>query len=178
VASHHRHFRFHRWLAASLAVSLPLGIVPLQAQERYPAGAPPAPAASRLMELDPVGSILERRDSLRLADSQVTRLVQLNLRLFRRNRQLQLRIDSLLPDWAGPDLFGPAPSERDTPASSTPDSVMARVRPLMEQMRANSRAARDTALALLTEEQRERLGRMEDQVMRRGARPRPGGPRP
>jgi hypothetical protein len=153
-------------------------------QSGRPGDAPPGmgPAA----DLDPVGSILEWRDSLQLSESQVGALVRLNLWLFRRNRRLQMRIDSLVPPGAdGPWAWGPrepvSPREQEGPDSALAprtrrDSILARIRPLAEAMRENARIARDSALSILTEAQRERIRQLDSLTTgprgRTGRRPR------
>lgn len=119
-------------------------------------------------DADPIGMLLERRDSLRLADSVVMQLVQLNLRFFRRKRALQMRLDSLLPEgplggFGGPEVLLPPgqDSARDP-----------RVRPIFDRLREVIRAARDSAYAMLTPEQRERADSLEHRALLR----RPGGP--
>lgn len=145
------------------------------AQQRRDGPMPPAPSAPLD---DPIGLLLEHRTDIQLADSQVTALVRLNLRLFRRNQQLRLRLDSILPPDREPETeFG-----RGMPARSadTLDPVVQRARPLIEQIRENSRAARDSAFALLTPDQQDRARRLEERERPRGRRPggRPGDRRP
>lgn len=125
-------------------------------------GANPAPATPQrvddtlattaMMRLDPIGDLLERRDSLELPDSVVQRLVQLNLRLFRRNRAVQMRIDSLMPRQGG---------SLGRTAARPSQEVMDRAAPLIAQLRAQTAAARDTALAWLTDEQRAKVADLE-----------------
>lgn len=149
-----------RALTAVLLAALLAGPRFLNAQgpPQGPGGPPPGEGPPGMMSaMDPVGAILERRDSLRLTDQQVQQLVQLNLWLYRSNRRIQLGVDSL------------------TPVGRPDSSVMARMRPLMDQMRENARLARDSALVLLTEQQRERVRELDEAAVRRrpGRRPRP-----
>ncbi len=159
-----------RPLAVLVTVLLTVS-VPLLAQGGP--GRPPGPPGQPEMVLgdaDPIGTLLERRDSLRLADSVVTQLVQLNLRFFRRKRSLQMRLDSLLPD--GPQGGFERP-EMVTPPGR--DSVMdARVRPIFDQLREAIRAARDSAYAMLTPAQREHADSLAHRALtgRRGGRGR------
>lgn len=126
--------------------------------------------------LDPIGFLLEHRADLRLADSVVMQLVRVNIRLFRQNRQLQMRLDSILPEGM---VGSPAPprgqSLLDDPA--LPESLATRVRELVGRMRENARAAQDAAFALLTEEQQNRARELESAELQRervpaGSRPR------
>lgn len=104
------------------------------------------------------------------------RLVSVNMRLFRQNRQLQMRLDSILPE----EMAGsPAPLRGqnllDDPA--LPESLVTRVRELVGRMRENARAAQGAAFALLTEEQQNRARELESAELRRerapaGSRPR------
>lgn len=117
---------------------------------------------------DPIGTLLENRDSLHLSPDLLQRLVQLNLRLFRRNRGVQLRIDSLLP----PPPEAPGRMERPSPQAQ---ELLA---PLFAQLRAQIAAARDTAWEMLTPEQREVATRLEQRErQRRPGRARSGSPR-
>ncbi len=136
---------------------------------------PPPPAtapgtreslAVLLPGVDPIGTLLENRDSLHLTPELRQRLVQLNLRLFRRNRAVQLRIDSLLP----PPPEPPGRAERPSPA------VQDQLAPLYAQLRAQIAAARDTALEMLTPEQRDVVARLEQRERER--RPGRGRSRP
>ncbi len=115
---------------------------------------------------DPIGTLLENRDSLHLTPELRQRLVQLNLRLFRRNRAVQLRIDSLVPPPPDP----PARAERPSPA------VQEQLAPLYARLRAQIAAARDTALEMLTPEQRDIVARLEQRERER--RPGRGRDRP
>jgi hypothetical protein len=159
-------------LATAIA-AMPGGAMGQQRRDTSPM--PPAPSAPLD---DPIGLLLEHRTDIQLADSQVTALVRLNLRLFRRNRQLRLRLDSIMPPDREPETnFG-----RGMPARSADslDPMAQRARQLLEQIRENARAARDSAFALLTPEQQDRARRLEERERPRGPRPggRPGGGRP
>lgn len=108
---------------------------------------------------DPVGFLLLNRDSLALPDSTVQRLVQLNLRLFRRNQPIQNQIDSIMRDVR--------PTRRTEPGDSSaiPQEIRDRARPLAAQIRAQTAAAKDTAWALLSEPQRMRADSLEARQM-------------
>ncbi len=123
-------------------------------------------ASTLLGGFDPIGTLLENRDSLHLSPDLRQRLVQLNLRLFRRNRAIQLRIDSLLP----PPRETPGRVERPSP------QVQELLTPLYAQLRAQVAAARDTALEMLTPEQRDIVARIEQRERER--RPGRGRQRP
>ncbi|MFI5207514.1 MAG: hypothetical protein ACHQU8_02670 [Gemmatimonadales bacterium] len=96
---------------------------------------------------DPIGFLLESRDSLHLADSTVQHLVRLNLRLYGRNAAVQMNIDTIMRD----ARFDP--TQRDTTRMSP--ELRARLDPLIALRREQTAAARDTAYALLTPEQRD-----------------------
>lgn len=96
---------------------------------------------------DPIGFLLESRDSLRLPDSTVQQLVRLNLRLYSRNAAVQMSIDTIMRA----ERFDP--TQRDT-SRMTPE-LRARLEPLVAQRRDQTAAARDTAYALLTPLQRD-----------------------
>lgn len=123
---------------------------------------PDSAAGPMFANPDPIGFLLERRDSLRLADSVVTQLVRINLRLFRQNAPLRMRLDSLMPDVDG----GYASSMRD----ASPEErarLRERIGPIAAQMRENARVAKEAAYALLTEQQRAKADSMEQREMRR-----------
>lgn len=140
---------------------------------------PPEPQPGILLAgagpLDPVGFLLEHRADLRLADSVVMQLVRVNMRLFRQNRQLQMRLDSILPEGMARPA---APPQGANPLDglALPESLVTRVRELVGRMRDNARAAQDAAFALLTEEQRNRALELESTNLQRERAP--GGPRP
>jgi hypothetical protein len=126
-------------------------------------GADSAMAPLMGVGLDPIGAILEVSDSLHLADSVKQRLVQLNLRLFRRNRQVQMRLDSMMPRQSAAPGRSP---------QRPPPEVMERAAPLIAQLREQSAAARDTALAMLSEQQRARLDTLQARRAQGGQRRR------
>jgi len=138
-----------------------------------PRGATPA---FMLSDRDPVGFLLQFRDSLGLSDSLTFQLSQLKLRLFRRNQEVQLSMDSLMRGVR----IDPRDARRDSTA--VPDSVRVRIAPLRQRIRLQTAAAKDTAWAMLTELQRSRADslqtRLRDQAGRRGEgreREGPGG---
>lgn len=121
------------------------------------------PATTQLMmrgssEADPVGSIIERRPELALADTQVTDLREVKHELERRNQPLRDQLDGL-----GYGNIDPRRRERPTKEQEE------RAKPILEQYRENNRKAREAALKLLTEAQRIKL----DSLMKR-ARPDSG----
>ncbi|MFI5280538.1 MAG: hypothetical protein ACHQU1_08590 [Gemmatimonadales bacterium] len=119
---------------------------------------------------DPIGFLLESRDSLRLADSTVQQLVRLNLRLYSRNAEVQMGIDTIMRA----EHFDP--TQRDTTRMSP--ELRARLDPLVTLKREQTAAARDTAYALLTPMQRDSasalFGRMAQR--RRAQGPEAGRP--
>lgn len=96
---------------------------------------------------DPIGFLLESRDSLHLPDSTVQQLVRLNLRLYSRNAALGMSIDTIMRA----ERFDP--TQRDTTRMSP--ELRARLDPLVALRREQTAAARDTAYALLTPAQRD-----------------------
>ena len=116
---------------------------------------------------DPVGFLLLNRDSLALPDTTVQRLVQLNLRLFRRNQALQNQIDSAMRD------VHLKPAQRGDTTALPPD-VRAVVTPLAAQIRAQTSAAKDTAWGWLTPGERVRADSLDARqaaILRRGQPP-------
>lgn len=130
-----------------------------------PSGPPGGPMARfSPTDRDPVGFLLLNRDSLALHDSTVQRLVQLNLRLFRRNRPLQNSIDSMMRD---------VRFNRRAPLDSSriPEEIRERAQPLSAQIRTQTAAVKDTAWAWLNPVQREKADSLEARqtaMMRRG----------
>jgi len=105
---------------------------------------------------DPIGFLLESRDSLHLPDSTVQQLVRLNLRLYSRNAAVQMSVDTIMRD-AHFD-----PTQRDT--SRMAPELRARLDPLIAQRRTQTAAARDTAYALLTPAQRDSATALFDRI--------------
>jgi len=118
---------------------------------------------------DPVGFLLENRDSLDLTDAQLDQLRAINLDLFRHNARIQIQIDSLLPP--------PSPDQRF--ASQAPDlspEQRHRVETLVAERSRNIRQARADAYTVLTPDQRTRAEALEGRADQRRARD--GGRRP
>lgn len=141
---------------------------------------PPEPRPGTLLAgatpMDPIGFLLEHRDSLRLADTVVMQLVRVNMRLFRQNRQLQMRLDSILPvGMGGPQ--GPARGGNSLDGLELPDSLVARVRELVTRMRENARTAQDAAFALLSDSQQVKARELETAGLRRERQPAEQRPR-
>ena len=153
----------YRRLFFAIALSCAPAILLAQGQP----GAPPGTPGAVLADADPIGFLLEHRDSLRLVDSQVTRLVRLNLGFFRRKRAIQMRLDSILPD--GPTSAMGRQRVSPPGQDSATDS---RARPLFEQLREVIRSARDSAYAMLTPTQRERADSLANRELLRPRRPR------
>lgn len=130
-------------------------------------GVPPgATPVGLLPDRDPIGFLLQWRDTIGIADSTALQLSRLNLRLFRKNNEVMLRVDTLLRS-VGIDRRG----SRDP--MPVPDSVQQRLAPLREQFLSQIAAYRDTARALLTDQQRQRADALEAQL-----RPQAPGPAP
>lgn len=123
------------------------------------------------VDRDPVGFLVLNRDSLGIPDSTVQQLVQLNLRLFRRNQALQNQIDSMTRD-----VRMDRRTERPD-SSAMPQDVRDHVVPLQTQIRDQTAAVKDTAWAMLTDPQREKadsLAARQATLMRRGPAPSTG----
>lgn len=134
-------------LTLGVVLALLTAAPPLTAQE--PDSLLPAPADTvDDPGPDPVGFLLENKDSLRLAPHVVDELVRINLDLFRRTRPIQRRIDSILPP-PNPDIGRPL---RRAPTSEQREALA----PLVAQRMNERRRARDAAYALLTPEQRQK----------------------
>ena len=114
--------------------------------------------------MDPIGELLEDRDSLQLPDSIVQRLVQLNLRLFGRNAPLRIQLDSVFADVR----LDPRAERGDTTAISP--EMRQRIAPILAQLRAQTDAARDTAMAMLTPQEQERARTLAEARLRRRQR--------
>lgn len=147
--------RFERWALLGLLLAVPVGAV--TAQQPSPPPSPPereAPQGGAAADTaddpgpDPVGFLLENKDSLRLAQDVVNELVRINLDLFRRTRPIQRRIDSIMPP-PNPDIARPL---RRTPSPEQREALG----PLLAQRLGERRRARDAAYALLTPEQQQR----------------------
>jgi len=117
--------------------------------------------------MDPIGELLEERDSLQLPDSVVQRLVQLNLRLFGRNAPLRIQLDSVFAD-----VRVDSRAERGDTSAISPE-LRQRIAPILAQLREQTDAARDTAMAMLTPGQQEHARALAEDRMRRRQR---GGP--
>lgn len=141
--------------ATALTLALVASAAPALAQgraARREAGGPAAAGALYfVVEGDPVGLLLERGDSLALTDDQTARLLLLRREARRANRTIA---DSL--SRMGIERPEPGDQRREL----TPEQKEA-IRPLEEAARENNRLARDSALKLLTEAQRERYLRWE-----------------
>ena len=125
---------------------------------------PPGAAAPEALRMggplaDPIGFLLESRDSLHLSDSTVQQLVRLNLRLYQRNARVQMSIDTIMRDAS----FDPTRSDT---SRMSPD-LRSRIEPLITQRRDQTAAARDTAYTLLTPAQADSARALFDRVARR-----------
>ena len=119
---------------------------------------------------DPIGFLLESRDSLYLADSTVQQLVRLNLRLYSRNAVVQMAIDTIMRD----ARFDP--TQRDSTRMAP--ELRARLEPLITLRRDQTAAARDTAYALLTPAQRDSASALFDRMAQRRRAEGPATGRP
>lgn len=154
-------------MRALALVLLAFAPVALHAQDTMPASPPPAAADSaREVGPDPVGFLLEHKDTLHLSQPVVDQLVRINLDLFRRTRRIQRTIDSIVPpadDYAG--------IRRARQISAEQREVLA---PLLAARRAELLRAHDAAWELLTVEQRESAERLAQRAVR-GRRPNQQG---
>jgi hypothetical protein len=126
---------------------------------------------------DPVGFLLQFRDSLHISDSVALELVRLNLRLFRRNREAQMAMDSALRG-VHPDTRA---AQRGDSNGTMPAEVRERVDPLQARMRDQTAAVRDTAWSMLTPDQRNIATALElrlQEMMRRRNTGAPAGTAP
>jgi hypothetical protein len=134
-----------------------------------PGASPMGMPASR----DPVGFLLQNRDSIGINDVVTQQLVQLNLRLFRRNREAQLHLDSILHNVR---IDQRAALRGDT-TRQMPDSLRERAAPWQAQIETQTAAVRDTAWAMLTDDQKSKATAIESrmiEMMRRRGRPTMG----
>lgn len=134
-----------------------------------PGASPMGMPASR----DPVGFLLQNRDSIGINDAVTQQLVQLNLRLFRRNREAQLHLDSIMH---GVRIDQRAALRGDT-TNQLPDSLRQRAAPWRAQIETQTTAVRDTAWAMLSDDQKSKAAAIEQrmmEMMRRGGRPTVG----
>lgn len=119
---------------------------------------------------DPVGFLLEIRDSLGLSPDQLDQLRAINLDLFRRNSRIKTRIDSIAPPPSPDYAYGRRPPEL------TPEQ-RERLQTLVVARTENIRRAREAAYAVLTDMQRGRADQIEQRLrqsrMRGGERRRP-----
>lgn len=160
----------HLWPAATLLAAIGCGPAPGSSGGGLPPGASPmGMPASR----DPVGFLLQNRDSIGINDAVTQQLVQLNLRLFRRNREAQLHLDSILHNVR---IDQRAALRGDT-ARQLPDSLRERAAPWRAQIETQTAAVRDTAWAMLSDDQKSKAAAIEQrmmELMRRGGRPTMG----
>lgn len=133
-------------------------LIVLLAVSCVPSGPPPGPPPGVLAEDEPVSFLLERRDSLRLSDAVANELVRMNARLFRRNQPLRFAVDTMLEN-AGKSRRDP----RRQPQALPPE-LQERIDPLLAQIRLQADAMRDTAYALLTEDQRTRAEELRERA--------------
>ena len=119
-------------------------------------GVPPgATPVAMLPDRDPIGFLLQWRDTIGLDESTTLQMSRLNIRLFRRNTELQLRGDSI--------LRANRIDRRNAAVNPNiiPDSIRAILIPMREQIATQTAAARDTARSWLTESQRARADTLE-----------------
>lgn len=106
--------------------------------------------------LDPIGFLLQYRDTLGINDSTALQLSRLKLRLLRRTGEIRLKMDTLVREGR---VDREALMRGDSTAMS--DSLRQATAALREQARMHIQAARDTAWAMLTERQRARADSLE-----------------
>lgn len=120
---------------------------------------------------DPVGFLLQNRDSIGINDALTQQLVQLNLRLFRRNREAELHLDSILH---GVRIDQKATLRGDT--NQVPDSLRDRTAPWRARIATQTAAVRDTAWAMLSDDQRSKATAIEQRMMESRNGRTPAGP--
>ena len=130
-----------------------------------PGASPMGMPASR----DPVGFLLQNRDSIGINDAVTQELVQLNLRLFRRNREPQLHLDSIMHNVR----VDQRAVLRGDSTRQLPDSLRDRAAPWQAQIESQTAAVRDSAWAMLSDDQRTKAAAIEQRMLemrRRGGR--------
>jgi len=139
--------------ARTIIVSLALAAMPaaLSAQ-----GGPGSPGGPGRGARNPVATLLERRDTLRLTAEQVTRLEVWRQRWDSETAPMRAQVDSMRAQGGGGGAPDPAMRER--------------MAPLMQQMRTVGAALRDSAYAVLTAEQ-QAVARSLEPPMGPGRRP-------
>ena len=161
---------FNALLSGALGLTLVFcGPAPGPSGGSPPPGATPVGMVSRL---DPIGFLLQYRDTLGINDSTALQLSRLKLRLLRRTGEIRLKMDTLVREGR---VDREALMRGDSTAMS--DSLRQATAALREQARMHIQAARDTAWAMLTERQRAKADSLEEWLRvntRRGPGPSMG----
>ncbi len=143
--------------ARTIIVSLALAALPAVA---FAQSGPGGPGGGQRGARNPVATLLERRDTLRLTAEQITRLEAWRQRWDTETAPMRAQMDSMRAQGGGGGGSGGPPDQ----------ATMDRVRPVMQQMRAISAALRDSAYVVLTPEQ-QALARSLEPPMGPGRRP-------
>lgn len=149
-----------------LAVVLVAGASPLAAQARAPGIAP------RVHTQGPFDLLLAHRAELGLDDAQVGRLLEIRAIVEERNAPLVARLVAMRRE-IGPGVAPRAMSRRERAEFRY---RLQTARPLVEQIRANNRAAMRAIGDVLTDSQKEALRGLVAQRRERGLAPRQGPP--
>lgn len=110
---------------------------------------------------NPISFMLAHTAQLRLTENQATRMAAIQGELTRQNQDLQDRVDSIRPPGTPTHInfAGLTPAQRDSVLEAR-KAIAA----TMGQMHDNSRRARTDAMALLTDEQQQRLADLEQDM--------------
>ena len=152
--------------AALLALVLMGSASPLAAQARPPGIAPRAPTQG------PFELLLAHRAALGLDEAQVERVLEIRAAVEERNAPLVARLVAMRRE-IGPGVAPRAMSRRERAEFRY---RLQTARPLVEQIRANNRAAMRAIGDVLTESQRNVLRGLVEQRRERGVAPRRGPP--
>jgi hypothetical protein len=156
------------WCALVLVVASP---ALLFAQRSRSGGGREGPTVGMggMMEQDPVSFLIENSRELALSDSQVTKLMVVRRHLRMQNAGLMLRLDSARQ--AAGVKTGEERRADDQAERDRMQRVESALRPVRDSLSANNAAAREEALAALSEEQRARA----TELLAKMAKQRPEG---
>jgi len=118
--------------------------------------APPNPSAEDVEKQDPVKLLLEKHKKLKLDKTQVAELTALGASLKQQNQPYYQRVDSLHKTFKAPSGGG---FQRASGSDGDRASFMENrqlFRETVTQIRENNKAARDSAVALLREPQKQK----------------------
>lgn len=130
--------------------------------------APPNPSAKDVEKQDPVKLLLDKHKKLKLDQTQIAQLNTLGASLEAQNGPYYSRVDSLHDTFKAPS---PGGYNRTSEAVGDRMSMMANRQLLYEtltQLRANNKAARDSAVLLLKEPQKKKAYDMLEKQLEEG----------